>query len=169
MNINAQIIGLEPIQARLRAVGNALQNPQPMLKEIGEDVVESTKLRFTDGKGPDGNKWAPLSAATLLRRRKKGKGAQPLLDTGSLRNSITKRVDARSVWVGTNVVYAPTHQFGATKGAFGTGKYKTRKGSFPIPWGNIPARPYLGFSRDDQAEIVAIIQRRIAEAGGATA
>ena len=167
MNINAQIIGLEPIQARLRAAAAATQNLEPMLSEMGEAVVESTRLRFTDGKGPDGNKWAPLSAATLLRRRKKGKGAQPLLDTGRLRNSITKRVEPRSVWIGTNVVYARTHQFGAAKGAFGTGKYKTRKGSFPIPWGNIPARPFLGFSRDDQAEIVAIIQRRIAEAGGA--
>lgn len=167
MNINAQIIGLEPIQARLRAAAAATQNLEPMLSEMGEAVVESTRLRFTDGKGPDGNKWAPLSAATLLRRRKKGKGAQPLLDTGRLRNSITKRVEPRSVWIGTNVVYARPHQFGAAKGAFGTGKYKTRKGSFPIPWGNIPARPFLGFSRDDQAEIVAIIQRRIAEAGGA--
>lgn len=166
MNVNASIIGIGPIQARLRAVGSLLQNPQPMLKEIGEAVVESTKLRFTDGAGPTGAPWAPLRPVTLARRRKQGKGAQPLLDTGRLRNSFAKRLEPRAVWIGTNVPYAAVHQFGAAKGSLGTGRYKTRKGSFPIPWGNITARPFLGFSQDDQAEIMEIITRRIQQAGG---
>ena len=161
MNITTDIRGLDAVQRRLRAVSSVVQNAQPMLKEIGEAVIESTKLRFKDGVNPDDIRWKPLSAVTLARRRKKGKGAQALLDTGRLRNSIAKRVDGRSVWIGTNVIYAKTHQFGAAKGAFGSGK--TRK--FPIPWGNIPARPFIGFSNDDQAEIIGIIQRRISEAG----
>lgn len=169
MNVNAQIFGLDPIQRRLRAAAGAFSNLRPMLTEIGETVITQTQLRFVDGESPDGSKWAPLSAVTLARRRK-GKGAgsaQPLMDTGRLRNSIAKRVDDKSVFIGTNVIYARTHQFGAAKGSFGVGKYRTRKGSFPIPWGNIPARPFFGFSQDDQTEIIGIIQRRINEAGAA--
>lgn len=171
MNVNAQIIGLDPIQRRLRAAAGAFSNLRPMLTEIGETVITQTQLRFVDSESPDGSKWAPLSAVTLARRRKGNgpnkDGPQPLLDNRRLFSSIDKRVDANSVFVGTNVIYARMHQFGAAKGAFGVGKYKRRKGSFPIPWGNVPARPFLGFGQDDQAEIIGIIQRRINEAGAA--
>ena len=54
--------------------------------------------------------------------------------------------------VGSPLIYAGVHQFGAKKGAFGT----TSKGS-PIPWGDIAARPFLGVSNDDEREIVDII------------
>jgi phage gpG-like protein len=55
--------------------------------------------------------------------------------------------------------YAATQQYGARRGEFGTGSYKTRKGTFPMPWGDIPARPFLGFSDDDQAIILGIVRR----------
>jgi phage gpG-like protein len=29
---------------------------------------------------------------------------------------------------------------------------------FPMPWGDIPARPFLGFSDDDQAAILEIVR-----------
>lgn len=191
MNVNAQIIGLDPIQRRLRAAAGAFSNLRPMLTEIGEATVESTKLRFkSSGPSPDGSPWKPLSAATI-RSRRKGKGAEapmPLLDTGRLRNSITKRVDANSVFIGTNVEYAAAHQFGASayhppqsrmvrlrvvKGRtrFAKDSHKRARtvwGTNSTGWTvNIPARPYLGFSQDDQTEIIGIIQRRINEAGAA--
>ena len=34
---------------------------------------------------------------------------------------------------------------------------RTRRGA-PIPWGNIPARPYLGLSADDETEVVRILR-----------
>ena len=54
--------------------------------------------------------------------------------------------------VGSPSIYAGTHQFGAEKGAFGA----TSRGD-PIPWGNIPARPFLGLSGDDETEIGNLI------------
>lgn len=161
------IYGLDVVKRRLQSAGAVFVNAKPMLTEIGEAAIASTELRFIDGESPDGGKWAPLRPVTLARRRKgKGinKGTQPLLDNRILSRSFAKRVEGRTLWVGTNVIYAKVHQFGAAKGSLGTGKYKTRKGSFPIPWGNIPARPFLGFSQDDQTEIIGIIQRYINEA-----
>lgn len=189
--MSISIYGLDVIQRRLHAIGGVLTGTKPILTEIGEATVESTKLRFkSSGPSPDGVPWKPLSASTI-RNRRKGKGtgsAMPLLDTGRLRNSITKRVDSNSVFIGTNVEYAAVHQFGASayhppqsrmvrlrvvKGRTRFAKDSHKKartvwGTNSTGWTvNIPARPYLGFSNDDQAEIIGIIQRRINEAGAA--
>ena len=55
--------------------------------------------------------------------------------------------------------YAGTHQFGAKKGQYGS----TSRGQ-PIPWGDIPAREFLGLSDDDESEIVDIVSGYLAGA-----
>ena len=54
---------------------------------------------------------------------------------------------------GSNLVYAPTHQFGAEKGDFGSTSKKR-----PIPFGDIPARPFLGISEATTEEILDAIR-----------
>jgi phage gpG-like protein len=79
-------------------------------------------------------------------------------------NSLTYRADADSVEVGTNVIYAGTHQFGARQGAFG----RTRRGG-PIPWGDIPARPFLptdGLPEEQRREVLDLIREHFARAVG---
>ena len=56
------------------------------------------------------------------------------------------------VTLSTNVEYAVVQQFGAKQGAFGRDKR-----NHPLPWGDIPARPFLGFSDRDKADILAIL------------
>ena len=55
--------GLDYLQGMLKRAGNM----RPVLKEIGEDMAESTKLRFATATSPDGTAWAPNSALTLVR------------------------------------------------------------------------------------------------------
>lgn len=55
--------GLDYLQAML-ARG---QNLRPVLAEIGEDMTESAKRRFTTTKAHDGTPWAPNSATTIAR------------------------------------------------------------------------------------------------------
>jgi hypothetical protein len=52
---------------------------------------------------------------------------------------------------------APTHQFGAKKHSFTGGK---------TPWGDIPARPFLGLSAADRVEVLAILQEHLERAAG---
>jgi phage virion morphogenesis protein len=139
------------VNAAFRKLTQAGTNLRPILTSIGEAMVESTKLRFRDSQAPDGGQWAPLSPVTIALRRQGS--SKPLLDTGRLRNSITRAVGVRDVVIGTNVIYAGTHQFGARKGQYG----RTRRGA-PIPWGNVPARPFFGMSRGDKAEIMTILR-----------
>ena len=169
--------GLDYLQGMLKRAGNM----RPVLMEIGEDMAESTKLRFATANSPDGTAWAPNSALTLARysslfaRKKDGEftkasaaklaGKKPGTgETRMLATTINYQVqDANSVGIGSPMVYAGTFNYGAKSGEFGFGIYATRNGSFPIPWGDIPARPFLGASADDQANIVRLVRSYLLE------
>ena len=156
-------------------------NMGPVLKEIGEDMSESTKRRFSSATAPDGTAWAPNSSLTLSRyssmfaRKKDGeftkRSATKLAakkpgtgETRALGTTINYQVQGSdAVGIGSPMVYAGTFHYGAQSGEFGMAGYKTRNGIFPIPWGNIPARPFLGASEDDKANIVRLVQSYLLE------
>ncbi len=122
----------------------------PVMQDVGEHLVNTTKQRFFDEQAPDGTPWAPLSATTRGKKRKNA--GKILTEEGTLRGGITYQAGPDHVLVGSPLVYAGVHQFGAGKGAFGA----TSKGA-PIPWGDIPARPFLGLSDEDEDEVAALI------------
>lgn len=117
--------GLEEAQAKLGELAKRGADLTPLLRELGDDEVTRTLLRFEHGESPAGSKWA---GPKQRRKGRKGGSAQVLVDTGQLRNSITKQILGSSVlMIGSNADYAAWHQFG------------TR---------HIPARPFLGVSDD---------------------
>ena len=142
-------------RAALRRMLAELENPASALSEIGDMLIASTKQRFETKRAPDGAPWAPLSPVTVAR-----KGDDNILvREGNLSGQFAHEVSGnRLVW-GSTLHYAATHQFGARQGAYG----KTRRGA-PIPWGDIPARPFLGLSPEDEADIAAIITEHIERA-----
>lgn len=131
----------------------------PVLAAIGRQVKTNVQLGFVQGVDPYGRSWAPL----------KVRQGQPLRNTGRLTHSIDYRVAGDSVEIGTNVRYAPAHQFGATIRA------KTPKGLiFPVPGGwvrkrqvTIPARPFLptdGLPDAWREDILAILTDHLRQA-----
>lgn len=140
---------------RLQAAGADLR---PALYDIGEYLIFSTKRRFGEGKAPDGTPWAPNRPATLARKR----GSKPLIgESKRLGNEFDYLIGANRLEFGSSVEYAAVQQLGARKGQFGT----TRRGS-PIPWGNIPARPFLGLSDADSNKVTEILNEYLARALG---
>jgi len=131
----------------------------PAMDDIGRSLVASTEIRFERGHGPDGAAWTPSYRAS-------SEGGKTLVKEHHLKDSITHDPSRDEVRVGTNVLYAAVHQFGATIRA------KTSRGLRFRSGGNwvtkkqvtIPARPFLGVSRDDQAEIGHILADHIREA-----
>lgn len=155
------MITIEINDAQVRAVLNRLakrgRNPRPALLEIGEELRDSTLKRFAASTGPDGSRWAPNQPSTLARWR--GGAKKPLIGEGkALSTQISYRVAADAVYIGSPMKYAATQQFGAKKGALGT----SRRGG-PLPWGDIPARPFLGISAEDRKTIEAIIAAHMVE------
>ncbi len=135
-----------------------------VFSDIGEDLVESTKRRFSTSTGPDGTRWPALAESTVLQMVARLRGAvgkngrltqkgtvavanrRPLVETGMLRDTIRYRLLANGVEVGTNRFSgeweggAAVHQFGSHGG-------------------HIPARPFLGLSTDDKTAVLQIVDR----------
>ena len=138
----------------------------PAMKTVGEIVRTSVVRNFEVGGRPP---WKPLSKTTLARR----KGHKILMRqgfAGGLAGSIHYRAAGDRVTIGTNKVYAAVHQFGARKGSFGTFTFTVREHlrrtpsgrkvtvrehqrTASLPWGDIPARPFLMVQREDWDEI----------------
>ncbi len=122
--------------ARIRAVEAVAGNMTPVFATVGRVLANRVRLCFKLGIDPWGSPWAAL-------RLRKG---QPLRKTGRLQRSIVSRADATGVTVGTNVIYARTHQFGAT-----IVPKKAKALAFPGPGGrmifakkvSIPKRSFL--------------------------
>lgn len=149
------------LEGDLRRLRKTLKNLETIefkqsIKEIGMTLKESTRERFGKEETPEGSKWR-----TSVRAQ--SEGGVTLSDTGLLKNSIRYKAKNGGVAVGTDVIYAKTHQDGFS----GVIKAKTSKGlRFRIGnrWinkrsvkVNIPARPFIGISEDDMVEIKTII------------
>jgi len=141
---DAEIIrALQNLQNLQNSVGN-ISTP---LKEIGEDLVKSTKKRFETSTGPDGARWSSNTASTLSHKD----GDKPLVgETHRLQREISWDVSGDELSVGSAVEYAAIQQFGGTKT------------DFPNLWGDIPARPYLGISSQDERTILETIRNYLA-------
>lgn len=92
------------------------------LYEVGESVRSMAVDAFSGSESPEGAAWKPSQRA--LRQ-----GGKTLVDTATLRNSLSVSMAAEEVSVGSNMVYAAIHQLG---GKAGRGKKVS-----------LPARPYL--------------------------
>lgn len=114
------------------------ENTKGLMERTGRVTHTETIMNFRRSVAPDGTAWAAI-------KHRKGK---PLVDTGRLRNSIIVESSDTEAVIGTNLIYAPVHQFGAT--------IKPKNGKFlRFKIGNkeiftkqvvISARPFIGFS-----------------------
>lgn len=77
----------------------AMRDLNAALAEEGLDLVAEG---FEAGKDPSGRDWQPTF-----------RGGSVLRDTGRLARSFTRKVTTTGFRIGTNVLYAKTHQFGA--------------------------------------------------------
>lgn len=148
-----------PVVEALRATQDRLSDMTPVYQDIGEYMIESTKGRFRAGVAPDGSTWAPKRPSTIERYRRLGDGnlTKPLLGPSRrLSNEISMSAERSSVEVGSNLEYSGVMQEGAVKGQFGADRHGR-----PIPWGNIPARVWLGLSDVDERNIVDIADEHL--------
>ena len=153
MNIKIEVQDAE-LQQGLQALIETGLDLTPVMADIGEQLLNSTRQCFSDQVSPEGEAWSPLSHVTKARKKKNKD--KILTEEGRLRRLLSVQAGKDYVEVGSTRIYAGTHQFGARRGAYGA----TRRGT-PIPWGDIPARPFLGVSDGDKKTILEIIQKHL--------
>jgi len=129
--------------AGMQRLVDRADNPNPVLKAIGEDLVESTKKRFETATAPDDTSWDDNSKTTQAI---KGRN-QPLIgETHQLMNSINYQLHGTdTVLIGSPMEYAAMQNFGG------------QKQDYPPLWGDIPARQFLGISTEDETNILDTI------------
>jgi len=120
---------------RLAAVTGDLK---PVFRDIGEALLLSTRERFEQEKDPDGKAWHELSPAYLAE--KPYNQDKILVLDGHLMDSIHCAAYEKLLTLGTNDIKAATHQLGR---------------------GNIPARPFMGLSADDEQASLNEIEKHI--------
>lgn len=143
----------QEIARLLRASGDM----SPAMSQIANHLQASAERNFERQADPaTGAPWTPLRPTTVARRKKIGKGPTPILiQAGALRRSLHAEHGKDYAVAGTNVIYAAIHQFGAKKGQFATKKGR------PIPWGDIPARPFLGVRKQEHRQILTAIANHL--------
>jgi phage virion morphogenesis protein len=133
LDIELSIANFAEVEAAFRELQDKLTDLTPFFQDIGEALLNSTRERFRTQTAPDGTPWAALT--TGYRTRKKKNQNLILTLNGYLRGTLNVRAGPKEVRIGTPLIYGATHQFGR-------------------PEKNIPARPFLGLSTDDETMIL---------------
>lgn len=108
-----------------------------LMDSVGALVESQTRRRIHEQEtAPSGESWTLWSEGYAASRHA---GHSLLQGEGDLLDSIQFLVDGDTVEVGSNLVYAASHQYGD-------------------PERGIPARPFLGLSDEDEAELDDLVQ-----------
>ena len=160
-NVVISLTNAQTILTKVNALKTSIIDLTPAFRSIGESLLFSHAERARQEISPTGNKWAPNRPYTIeMYWAKRGykKGSRPktkpkiLRDSGTLLDTMTYKVSSNSVIFGTSMAasgYAYLMQYGAKKNR-----------SLGI-WGDIPARPFIGFSATDKTYAMLTISNYI--------
>jgi phage gpG-like protein len=147
--------GLVEVEQRLARLADQLGDLTPLMDILGMEIEVDIEENFEGEHSPAGIPW-PKSG------RARETGGKTLTDTRRLRGSMTHNASARSVEIGTNVVYARRHNDGFS----GTEQIASHKRTMRSVFGvelaepiiatvkahsrkaNTPQREFIGVSAD---------------------
>lgn len=152
--------GLDRLNSLLDKLQRLVKDREPLTRNIAEILLAGVQDNFLkEGRENGGSAtWKPLSDVTL-NRRGKARNSPTLRLSGELYQSLSISNDNDTAAVGTDKIYAATMHFGAKKGEFGS--YRGPSGTWkprPIPWGDIPARPYMMATNQEFEDIVDFLE-----------
>lgn len=167
-------LNTDELEVVIFRLGAAMDDKTEVMQGIGEYMVQITQDRMLAGTQPDGQQFAPRSQTTIDMYVARGQSyGQPLNRTSDMRSGIAYAAAADSVDFGSGAIQAAVMQFGAAQGSFGAQIGRTRPTDkrpksqdyfITLPWGDIPARPFVGLSENDDANIIDLISEYLDEA-----
>ncbi|GAI03168.1 unnamed protein product [marine sediment metagenome] len=178
--ISYEIKDDKKVKALLKKAGDKAKDLKIPLKRCGILMLRSIDKNFRAEGRP--TRWAPLSPMTIAMRRKKGRGAKILQDTGHGKGSIVyKVVSNQKVQIGTPLDYMRKHQEGDSIKIPARDIYPVR--AKVLHWvdpgtgedvfamhvhqkertAKIPQRKFLLFQKEDEKNIVRIFNDYLEE------
>jgi len=150
--------GADKLRDRIARIRRTAALP-PLTEEVGALILRRTLQRFDSEVTPDGIPWAPLSDATLKRRKKNFGGSKILVNTRDLRNSIRRVVGG----LGSFAIN--------TGGGFRIGIQDPDIAEYARVQNNgtgrIPARRFLGIAALDVRAVDSLMRRKARQIEGA--
>lgn len=128
----------EEVKKLFEKFGFNAQNLRPALVKIG-GVLERASSQAFERQGPG---WKSLKPATKAQKQKLGFGNKILTRDGDLASSVSAQIEGTTVFIGSNLEYADTHQFGS-------------------PRKKIPKRPFLIVSEAELRKSNFIISKHL--------
>jgi len=139
-------IKADEVEKKLNELQQKGKNLKPLFNQIGYTLIDIVEENF-ESESFLGKPWTPLKESTKKQKAKKGY-TKTLQNRGHLAESIDFEATNDKLILGTNLEYAPIHQFGGNAGKNHSAK--------------IPARPFLPI--DENKEIPRRIKEEILEA-----
>ncbi|OHT25823.1 virion morphogenesis protein [Providencia stuartii] len=141
----------------LRALKAAAYDVTPMLEDMGEELLILHQDRFRVQQAPDGTPWAALRP---WYRDSKSRNADKILTlTGQLQDTLRWQIQGDILFFGTDRPYGAIHQFGGT--IVPKNAKALNVGGRPVKKVVIPARPWLGLSRDESNHLLDIAREHL--------
>lgn len=172
------------IGPKLAALMQTIEHPAPLFAQINEYLLQAHRTRFQQQVSPDGKAWQALSPR--YARRKRRNADKILTLRGHLQGTLRGQYDDTGLEFGTNREYGAIHHYGGTiqraasqrdlhfrqgkDGSIGNRFVKKKNSNFVQtvnvgPYSiRIPARPWLGTSKADDATILQKTQRYLQNA-----
>lgn len=154
LSITVQVMDRQ-VQRGFEQLQHLMGNTRPVMAAIGVELVSSTHMRFVTQTDPDGQAWRALNTEYAQGKR----NSRILTESGRLRDSINSQARSDEVRVGTNVIYAGAHQFGAEIKPKTASHLFFRIGGRLVMTDSVtlPDRPFLGISSQDETSIAEIV------------
>lgn len=177
----------EGARATLQGLVQRMDNPRGFYQNVGELLLNSSKDNFDREADPDGIPWKRLMPKTIKRREEKGLTPIRILRArGRLVGSLNIAAGDNEVRIGSPMKYAAIHQLGGVikkkeristifqhydaKADVIDQKFRKKsKSNFARDVTvkehdiDMPARRYLGVSKEAQDEIIVIGRRWLAD------
>lgn len=140
---------LQRVFLELQAMGD---DGKGLTRSVAASLLSSSEMAFEQQKEPDGDKWHEWSEPWRAWRTKHGYVPGKILTLrGKLAGEMTTDYGDTYAMIGSNEPYAAIHQWGGTP--------DMRPGPAAIP-----ARPYMGFDKVAEKEILSLIKKRFEKA-----
>ena len=146
MSFEVEVKLNENITNKLNEIQKKLKNLKPLFNQIGYTLIDIVEENF-ESESFLGKPWTPLKESTKKQKAKKGY-KKILQNRGHLAESIDFEATNDKLILGTNLEYAPIHQFGGNAGKNHSAK--------------IPARPFLPIN--EKGELPKKVEDEILEA-----